>query len=275
MSEVTTRNAPSTRSVWWKFPPALLVSASAFFLFALQWSIVGYAALAAALVISAFVDWMLFRDLMLIAIGLAIISFVPLNADLSILHMVQMGTALALAVIVPWSISRFVLHDKTIKFPVLTGKPWSLPAKLYLPGVVVLGYLILPFYLISTGVYQNWPDATADPTVFWRLFVGVNSVGIWDELFFICIAFTLLRRHFPMWLANLLQAVIFSSFLWEIGYQAWGPLLTFPFALLQGYTFSLTKSLSYVVSVHLLFDFVLFLALVHAHNRDWLAIFLV
>jgi hypothetical protein len=26
--------------------------------------------------------------------------------------------------------------------------------------------------------------------------------------------------------------------------------------------------------VHLTFDFVLFLALVHAHNRDWLPIFL-
>ena len=266
---------PSTREPFlWKLPPALLVSASAFFLFAVQWSIAGYASLAAALVISLFVDRMLFRDLALIALGLLIISFVPLNADLSIGHMVLMGSALALAVIVPWSISRFLLREKVIRFPVITGKKWSLPAKLYLPGVALRGYLILPFYLISTGVYRNRPDASADPTVFWRLFVGVNSVGIWDELFFICIAFTLLRRHFPLWLSNLLQAVIFSSFLWEIGYQAWGPLLTFPFALLQGYTFSLTKSLSYVVSVHLLFDFVLFLALVHAHNRDWLAIFI-
>jgi hypothetical protein len=67
--------------------------------------------------------------------------------------------------------------------------------------------------------------------------------------------------------------VIFVSFLWELGYQSWGPLLTIPFALLQGYTFSLTKSLTYVVCVHLLFDLVVFLVLVHAHNRDWLAIF--
>lgn len=259
---------------WWKLPPALLLSASGVFLFALQWSVTGYAALATALIFAAFVDRMLLRDLALIAAGLVIISLVPLNADLSIGHMVQMGTALALAVIVPWAISRFIFRENVIRFPVLTGKRWSLPARLYLPGVVLLGYLILPVYLISTDVYFNWPDATSDPTVFWRLFVGVNAVGIWDELFFVCTAFTLLRRHFPLLLANLLQAVIFSSFLWEIGYQAWGPLLTFPFALLQGYTFSLTKSLSYVVSVHLLFDFVLFLALVHAHNRDWLAIFL-
>lgn len=274
MSEVVPSTVSPPRLMLWKLPPTVLLSASAFFLFALQWSVAGYAAILAALIMAVFVDRMLFRDLGLIALGLLIISLVPLNADLSIGHMVQMGSALALAVLVPWAISRFILREKVIRFPVLTGKKWSLPAKLYLPGVVILGYLILPIYLISTGVYRNWPDATEDPTVFWRLFVGVNSVGIWDELFFICIAFTLLRRHFPLWMANLLQAVIFSSFLWEIGYQAWGPLLTFPFALLQGYTFSLTKSLSYVVSVHLLFDFVLFLALVHAHNRDWLPIFL-
>jgi membrane protease YdiL (CAAX protease family) len=160
-----------------------------------------------------------------------------------------------------------------VRFPVLTGRRWPTVAKLYLIGVVVLGYFILPFYLISTGVYLNWPDAS-DPSVFVRLFIGVNSVGIWDELFFVCTTFTLLRHHFPDWLANILQAVIFSSFLWEIGYESWGPLLTFPFAMLQGYTFKLTKSLTYVVSVHLIFDLVLFLALVHAHNRDWLPVFL-
>ncbi len=274
MTDVIALSEPSRATLLRKLPPALLLSTSGVFLFAFGWSFAGYTALATALMIAAFVDRVLLRDLALIAVGLVIISVVPLNADLSIGHMVQMGTALALAVAVPWAISRFIFREKVIRFPVLTGKRWSLPAKLYLPGVVLLGFFILPVYLISTGVYQNWPDASSDPTVFWRLFVGVNSVGIWDELFFICTAFTLLRRHFPLWLANLLQAVIFSSFLWEIGYQAWGPLLTFPFALLQGYTFTLTKSLSYVVSVHLLFDFVLFLALVHAHNRDWLAIFI-
>ncbi|MBX3311089.1 MAG: CPBP family intramembrane metalloprotease [Cryobacterium sp.] len=265
----------STRSVHpWKLVSASLVSASGVLLFGLQINVVGYATLAAGLVVAAFVDRDLLRHLALIVAGLVIISLVPLNADLSLGHMAAMGTALALAVIVPWVIGRFVYRERIIRFPMLTGRKWSLAAKLYLPGVVILGYFILPVYLIGSGAYLNWPDASGDPSVFWRLFIGVNSVGIWDELFFICTTYTLLRQHFPNWLANLLQAVIFTSFLWEIGYTGWGPLLTFPFALLQGYTFTLTKSLSYVVSVHLLFDLVLFLALVHAHNRDWLAIFL-
>ncbi len=257
-----------------KLVSAALVSASGVLLFGFQYNLAGYATLAASLVVATFVDRDLLRHLALIVAGLVIISLVPLNADLSLGHMAAMGTALALAVIVPWVIGRFVYRERIIRFPMLTGRKWSLAAKLYLPGVVILGYFILPVYLIGSGAYLNWPDASGDPSVFWRLFIGVNSVGIWDELFFICTTYTLLRQHFPNWLANILQAVIFTSFLWEIGYTGWGPLLTFPFALLQGYTFTLTKSFSYVVSVHLLFDLVLFLALVHAHNRDWLAIFL-
>ena len=263
---------PPRTALTWKLLPAALLSASGVPLFALGNDLPGYSLLAAALLTAAFVDVRLMRHLALIAAGVVIISLVPLNADLSLGHMALMGGALALAVLVPWLVSRFAYREHVIRFPVNTGRQWPLAAKLYLAGVVALGYLILPAYLINTGVYRNWPDAS-DPAIFWRLFLGVNTVGIWDELFFICTTFTLLRQHFPDWLANLLQAVIFCSFLWEIGYQAWGPLLTFPFALLQGYTFKLTKSFTYVVSVHLIFDFVLFLALVHAHNRDWLPVF--
>ena len=68
--------------------------------------------------------------------------------------------------------------------------------------------------------------------------------------------------------------MIFVSFLWELGYRAWGPLLTFPFALLQGYLFARTRSLGYVLAVHLLFDAIVFLAIVHAHNPDWIPIFI-
>ena len=81
------------------------------------------------------------------------------------------------------------------------------------------------------------------PDLIARLFVGVGGVGIWDELFFICTVFALLRRHFRFWQANVLQTIVFVSFLWELGYQAWGPLLTIPFALLQGFIFMKTRSL--------------------------------
>ena len=214
----------------------------------------------------------LLRDLSLIALGLLIVSAIPLKAELDNIAFVRFGLALGGAVLVPYLVSRFVFRDHAIRFPWRGGGRWTAFQWSWLFAVLALGWLILPFYFITSGVYQNWPVVDT-PEMIARLFVGVGAVGIWDELFFICIVFTLLRRHFPDWQANLLQAIVFVSFLWELGYQAWGPLLTIPFALVQAYIFKRTRSLTYVVIVHLLFDAVVFLVLVHAHNPgvlDWL-----
>jgi membrane protease YdiL (CAAX protease family) len=207
----------------------------------------------------------LVRDLSLICVGLLIVSLIDLKAELDNLAFLRFGLALGGAVVVPYVISRFVFRDHAIRFPWRGGGRWTRFQWTWLFAVLALGWLILPFYFITSGVYTNWPVVDT-PELIARLFVGVGAVGIWDELFFICIVFTLLRRHFPDWQANLLQATVFVSFLWELGYQAWGPLLTIPFALVQAYIFKRTRSLTYVVTVHLLFDAVVFLVLVHAHN---------
>ncbi|MEU4016255.1 CPBP family intramembrane glutamic endopeptidase [Microbacterium sp. NPDC028030] len=214
------------------------------------------------------------RDLSLIAVGLLIVSVIPLAAELDNLAMLRFTLALGGAVAVPYLISRFVYRDRAIGFPWRTHRRWGRLQWGWLVAVLVLGWLILPFYFITSGVYQNWPVVDT-PDLIARLFVGVGAVGIWDELFFICTVFALLRRHFPDLIANLLQAIVFVSFLWELGYREWGPLLTIPFALLQGYIFLRTHSLAYVVTVHLLFDAVVFAVLVHAHNPGLLPIFLV
>ncbi|MCR2810157.1 MULTISPECIES: CPBP family intramembrane glutamic endopeptidase [unclassified Microbacterium] len=207
----------------------------------------------------------LVRDLSLITLGMLIVSAIPLAAELDNLAFLRFGLALGGAVVVPYAVSRFVFRDHAIRFPWRGGGRWTAFQWTWLVAVLALGWLILPFYFITSGVYTNWPVVDS-PEMIARLFVGVGAVGIWDELFFICTVFALLRRHFPDWQANLLQAIVFVSFLWELGYQAWGPLLTIPFALLQAYIFKRTRSLTYVVTVHLLFDAVVFLVLVHAHN---------
>lgn len=214
----------------------------------------------------------LVRDLALIALGLAIVRSIPLAAELDNWAMVRFTLALGGAVLVPYAISRFVFRDRATGFPWRGGSAWGPLHWGWLAAVLVLGWLILPFYFIGSGVYQNWPVVDS-PELIARLFVGVGAVGIWDELFFICTVFALLRRHFPDGLANVLQAIVFVSFLWELGYRAWGPLLTIPFALVQGYIFLRTRSLTYVVTVHLLFDAVVFAVLVHAHNPQLFAIF--
>ena len=256
--------------------PASLVCGAAVLLYGFMLVPAGYAMLAVGLLAALLTDRSgrtsrLFPDLALIAVGQVIISTISLAADISYPSMVRFAVVLGLAVAVPYLISRFVYGDRVIRFPWRTGRRWTRTQWLYLIGVIVAGWLILPFYFITSGVYQNWPTVT-EPDEIARLFVGVNAVGTWDELFFICTVFALLRRHFPTWQANLLQAVVFVSFLWELGYQSWGPLLTIPFALIQGYTFKLTKSLTYVLVVHLIFDAVVFMVIVYAHN-GWPAIF--
>lgn len=215
----------------------------------------------------------LLRDLSLIAIGLGIVRLIPLAAELDNWAMLRFSLALGGAVAVPYLLSRFVYRDRATGFPWRGGGRWGPLHWSWLAAVLVLGWLILPFYFIGSGVYRNWP-AVDTPDAIARLFVGVGAVGIWDELFFICTVFAVLLRHFPVWLANVLQATVFVSFLWELGYRAWGPLLTIPFALVQGAIFLRTRSLGYVVTVHLLFDAVVFAVLVHAHNPELFDVFL-
>lgn len=251
---------------------AALVAGSAVLLFAVHVRPLGYVPLVAGVALGWAVDRVLGRDLALIGLGMAIISAISLEADLSDGGMLRFAVALSLAVLVPWALSRFAFRDPTITFPVATGRRWTRGQLVYLAVVVVAGYLILPFYFIGSGAYRNWPEVTGGQEIA-RLFVGVNAVGIWDELFFVCVVFALLRKHFGMWTANVLQATVFVSFLWELGYREWGPLLTIPFALVQGWIFSWSKSFTYVVAVHLLFDLVVFGVLVHAHHPELFDVF--
>jgi membrane protease YdiL (CAAX protease family) len=264
-----TRTAPRTAP---RLLAAALVCGAAVPLYVFLQRPVGYALLAAGVALAAVVDRHLCRHLAVIAASLVIISTIPLAADLSDAGIARFAVVLTLALAVPFVVLRFVFHEDVIAFPWRTGQRWSRFEYTYLVVVVVLGYLVLPPYFIGSGAYRNWPTVT-EPGEIARLFLGVNAVGLWDELFFICIVFALLRRHFPVGLANVLQAVVFVSFLWELGYRSWGPALTIPFALLQGYIFARTRSLTYVVTVHLSFDLIIFMILVNAHTPELFDVF--
>ncbi len=251
---------------------AVLVCGAAVLLFAVDVRPWGYVPLVVGVALAWTVDRLLARDLAMIALALAIISTISLKADLSNTGIARFATALGLAVLVPYALSRWVLRDRAIRFPMRGGWPWTRTQWAYIGVVVVAGYLILPYYFIGSQVYRNWPDVTGANEIA-RLFVGVNAVGLFDELFFIATVFTLLLRHFPAGLANVLQAAVFVSFLWELGYREWGPALTVPFALIQGWIFSWARSIPYVITVHLLFDAVVFGVLVHAYNPELFDIF--
>ena len=101
------------------------------------------------------------------------------------------------------------------------------------------------------------------------LFMGLMIVGIWDECFFMANILSLLKRHMPFWWANITQSAIFTSFLYEIGFRSWVLLVVLlPFTLIQGVIFNKTKSLLFIISIHLTLDLMLFFVLIHTHYPE-------
>lgn len=217
-------------------------------------------------------DKLFAKDMLLIVIALAILGITPITTDVSYSHMAVMGAALLLALAIPYGVSRFVYGDYRVRFRFHHGRSWYKTEVAYIAVAALISYLIIPFYLTSTGVYMNWPAADSSSVA--RLFTGTNVLGIWDELFFISTILGLFRHYFKFHLANVFQAVLFTAFLYELGFQGWGPVMIFIFALLQGYVFKKTESLFYVITIHLTVDVVLFLALMHTHHPDMFAIFI-
>jgi hypothetical protein len=121
----------------------------------------------------------------------------------------------------------------------------------------------LYFGVLSPEVPRNWylpPEKNMDAV--WRLFAGINGVGIWDELFFVNTVFAVLRSIFPMRIANPAQAVIYTAVLADMAFTGWGPAFVYLFALTQGAMFEESENLLYVLVVHLIVDAFLFAGIV-------------
>jgi membrane protease YdiL (CAAX protease family) len=184
-----------------------------------------------------------------------------------------MGITLLLALYLPYIISRFVYKEHMIRYNFKIPRKWTKKKVGYILFALGLSYILIPFYLSSTGIYHNWPVMSDFKNLF-ILFIGTNLLGLWDELFFVCTTLGILKRYFPFRTANIATTIIFTSFLYELGFRSWGFLIIPIFAFLQGWAYNKTSDLVYVIAIHLTVDVVLFLALVHAHYPVWLSIFL-
>lgn len=212
------------------------------------------------------------RHIGLVYMSLGLLGMIPITTSTTNGNFMLMGSVLGAALVLPYLMTRYVFKDGVIRFRWHHGRRWFRSEVLYVLGTAIGAYFFLPFYLLDSGAYLNWSvDNTTDSIS--RLFIGTNILGIWDELFFVSTILGLLRRYLPFWQANLLQAVLFTSFLYELGFTGWGPFVIYPFALSQGYIFRKTDSLLYVITVHLTLDFVLFLALLNAHHPELADIF--
>lgn len=261
------------RQSWLRYLSVLLLCASGVVLIALQLKTAGWILLVLSGLSLFLTDKKFAKDVFLVIIALAILGLTPINTDISVGHMLLMGTTLLLAVAIPYLVSRFVYKDYLVRFPLHHGRRWYKSEVLYIGFTAAISYFLLPFYLKSTGAYLNWPSDIDTGSVI-RLFIGTNGLGIWDELFFVSTVLGILRRYFPFNLANIFQSTLFTSFLYELGFTGWGFAMIFIFALIQGYVFKKTESLFYVITIHLTLDFVLFLALIYSHHPEAVPIFL-
>ena len=213
----------------------------------------------------------MFRNhILLLFVSLGFLGLIPITTEITNENFARMGAILLAALLLPYYVSRKFLNDKTIQYRLINGR-WSNRQILYLVFTLVASYFLIPFYLESTGSWMNWSVENTKESI-GRLFIGTNALGIWDELFFVSTVLGILRKYLPFIAANGLQAILFTSFLYELGFRGWGPLVIYPFALLQGYIFMKTDSLLYVIAIHLIIDFVLFLSLINLHHpqlADW------
>jgi hypothetical protein len=77
----------------------------------------------------------------------------------------------------------------------------------YIAFTAALAYLILPFYLASTGSYHNWTVEPGALNLF-RLFIGTNGLELWDELFIVATVLAVFRFYLPFRWANIAQAIL-------------------------------------------------------------------
>lgn len=249
-----------------------LLSLSGVVLIGLQYK-VGWFILLAGFISLLFCGRKFAKEILLIYVSIVILAITKITTDISYKHMVEMGTALFLAVAIPYFISRYLYKDYLVRFQFHHGRRWYKKEVAYILITAVISYFLLPFYLSNTGAYLNWMVDAGSSNII-RLFIGTNALGIWDELFFVSTVLGILRRFMPFIWANIVQSILFTSFLYELGFTGWGFIMIFIFALIQGVVFKKTESLFYVITIHLTLDLILFLALIHAHHPDWIPIFI-
>lgn len=209
------------------------------------------------------------RNFSLLLGSILVLSFAPIHTDLSTPHFFTLGIPFLAVVLVPYLVLKWRAPNE-VDWNFWPRK-FSLRDTIYTIISIPLswGIIWLYFFYLTPGLANHWPmPAEHDPDMVRRLVIGINSVGIWDELFFINTVFVLLRGIYPLWMANLGQAVVYTSFLYTMAFTGWGPVVIYTFALTQGLMYERSRLLFYVLIVHIIVDVFLVLAILHHYYPD-------
>ena len=201
--------------------------------------------------------------------SLLLLAFAPIATDTSLRGFLLLGSFFSLALVVP----TLLLSGETSP---ITFAFWPKRAELLellytlLAAPLAWGALTLYVGVLSPEVPFNW-TLPPEPDIgeLFRLFIGINLVGIWDELFFVSTGYAVLRQLFGPRTANLAQAVIYTTVLWTMAFRGVGPLFVYLFALTQGAMYERSRVLLWVLLVHLIVDYFLFQRVVSAYYPDF------
>lgn len=199
-----------------------------------------------------------------LAAPLTLLALSPISTDLSAGHMVQLGI---IFVAVLFMAPLILQQPGSITFRVWPDRLDAVDIAYTLLSIpLAWAGFALYFGLLSPEVPFNWQQpADPDTTELFKLFMGINAVGVWDELFFINSCYAVLRLLFGFRTANLAQAVIYTSVLYQMAFSGWGPVFIYTLALTQGIMYERSKVLLWVLLVHLIVDYFLFQAIVERY----------
>lgn len=209
-------------------------------------------------------DAVLQRRLGVLLGSVLILALVPIGTDLSNHNFLMLGSAFLAALLLPYFALR--RHDPDVIVYRLVPKRISWTEVLYVLLSIPIAWIVveLYFFKINPQMPRQWPlPQVPDAQQIVRLIVGINGVGIWDELFFINTVYAVLRTIFPRRWANLAQAVVYTSVLNDMAFIGIGPILVYTFAVIQGVMYERTRVLLYVLVVHLIVDAFLVIAILH------------
>ena len=204
-----------------------------------------------------------------LAAPLLLLAFSPIATDTSWRGFVFLGSCFSLALLIPTLLLSGETSPVTFAFWPKRLEPLEVFYAL-LAAPLAWGAFQLYFGVLSPEVPFNWTlPPEPDTGELLRLFVGINLVGIWDELFFINTCYAVLRQLFGPRTANLAQAVIYTAVLWTMAFRGVGPVFVYLFALTQGAMYERSRVLFWVLLVHLVVDYFLFQRVVSAYYPDF------
>lgn len=206
------------------------------------------------------------RRMGLLYVLASVLAVAPINTDRSNMHFLALGIPFAFVAFVP-TMALSQTDPGVIDWRLLPRK-FSWRDIIYTVISLPLAWGIINWYFFHANpeLPTHWPmPAEYSSEAFWRLFIGINCVGIWDEIFFINTVFAIVRSLFPFRIANAAQAVVYTSVLYAMAFTGVGPVVVYVFALTQGFMYERSRCLLYVLIVHIIVDAVLVAAIMKYH----------